>query len=239
METTPRAPITDFAQIAKVAHDANRSFCMTLGDPVPPCWEECSIEQRQTLIAGVLWRVNNPHAAPGAQHEAWRQAKAANGWKLGPKKDEATKEHPNMVPYEDLPINQRLKDALFQGIVDALWVEQLDIPTGQVPAGMVVQPGAKNDPSVEVGKPTRYIPAEVGALLMALGFKTIDEGLTYMYTHKGRGCWINNITSPTEIVPIIADSYEAVGRRTKMNEIKLALDIPLGVIESNESSKPS
>lgn len=240
METTPRAPITDVAQIAKVAHEANRAFCQTLGDDMTPKpWEACSDAQRASIISGVLFRLNNPSAAPGAQHEAWRQAKIADGWKHGPVKDEAKKEHPNLVPFTDLPLNQQLKDALFQGVVDALWVEQVDLPTGPVPPGLVVQAGAGNDPRVEIAKPAHYVPAEVGALLLALGFKTVDDGMTYMYSHKGRGCWINHVYSAAEIMPIVADSYEAVGRRTKMNEIKQALDIPLGVIESIESNEPS
>lgn len=243
MNTTPRAPRTDIAQIAKVAHDANRSFCMTIGDPVPPTWEEASLEQRQSIMSGVAWRIANPYAAPGAQHESWRQSKIANGWKLGPKKDEATKEHPNLVPHTDLPLNQQLKDALFMSIVDALWIEQIDIPSGNVPPGIVIQAGANNDPSVEVGKPAAYLPENVAMVLLALGFKTVDEGLSYMYTHKGRGCWINNISSPAEIMPLVADTYEGVGQRTKINEFRKCLDLPTGVIDSlrtaNESNKPS
>lgn len=240
MNMTPSAPKTDIAQIAKVAHEANRSFCMTIGDVVQPMWESCSIDQRQSMINGVLFRINNPRALPGAQHEAWRQSKVAGGWKLGPVKDEEKKEHPNLVPFIDLPFNQQLKDHLFLGIVDALWVEQGVV---EVPANTLnIQPGAKNDPRVEVGKPTHYIPENVADILTALGFASVDEGLSFMYTHNGRGCWINNITSPQEIIPIVADSYEAVGRRTKINELRRCLDLPNGVIESlesNESSKPS
>ena len=36
-------------------------------------------------------------------HEVWGQRRMADGWRYGPRRDEAKKEHPSLVPYKDLP----------------------------------------------------------------------------------------------------------------------------------------
>jgi len=35
-------------------------------------------------------------------HENWARQRIAEGWKYGPRRDDARKEHPNLVPYEEL-----------------------------------------------------------------------------------------------------------------------------------------
>ena len=35
-------------------------------------------------------------------HDIWAQQRISDGWRWGAKRDDATKEHPNLVPYEDL-----------------------------------------------------------------------------------------------------------------------------------------
>jgi hypothetical protein len=46
--------------------------------------------------------------------------KFKNGWKLGPVKDADKKEHPCLIPFDQLPEFQKKKDALFCAIVDSL-----------------------------------------------------------------------------------------------------------------------
>ena len=36
-------------------------------------------------------------------HEVWAQARLAEGWRYGPERNDARKENPCLVPYEDLP----------------------------------------------------------------------------------------------------------------------------------------
>lgn len=40
-------------------------------------------------------------------HEAWAQMRLAEGWRFGPRRDEQRKEHPCLVPYEDLPESEK------------------------------------------------------------------------------------------------------------------------------------
>lgn len=106
--------------IAMVCHETNRAYCESIGDNSQKPWADAEEWQRQSAVKGVEWRLANPEAPASAQHDAWLADKAADGWKYGPVKDAATKEHPCFVPYEQLPEEQKAKDALFVGVVNAM-----------------------------------------------------------------------------------------------------------------------
>jgi hypothetical protein len=106
-------------QIAKICHEANKAYCEALGDTSQKHWEEAEQWQRDSAIKGVEFRMANPNAPVSAQHDAWCADKITAGWSYGPIKDPENKQHPCLVSYSELPEEQRLKDALFQGIVDA------------------------------------------------------------------------------------------------------------------------
>jgi hypothetical protein len=40
-------------------------------------------------------------------HEVWAQRRMAEGWRPGHRRDEAKKEHPSLVPYKDLPEEEK------------------------------------------------------------------------------------------------------------------------------------
>jgi len=52
-----------------------------------------------------------------ASHENWLNEKLEHGWKWGAEKDAELKTHPCIVPYEQLSVEQRMKDYLFSGVV--------------------------------------------------------------------------------------------------------------------------
>jgi hypothetical protein len=106
--------------IAKVCHDANKSFCEAIGDNSQKLWEEAEQWQKDSAIKGVEFRRQNPDAPHSAQHDAWIDDKLKDGWVYGDVKDAENKTHPCIVPYDKLPLMQQKKDALFQAIVDAL-----------------------------------------------------------------------------------------------------------------------
>lgn len=106
--------------IAKVCHDANKSFCEATGDFSQKSWEEAEQWQRDSALKGVEYRRKNPDAPHSAQHDAWMEDKIKDGWVYGDVKDAEAKTHPCLVAYEHLPLTQQKKDALFQAIVDAL-----------------------------------------------------------------------------------------------------------------------
>ena len=43
-------------------------------------------------------------------HDIWARQRLADGWKLGPHRDDTAKEHPCLVPYEDLPESEKQYD---------------------------------------------------------------------------------------------------------------------------------
>lgn len=108
------------SQVARVCHEANRAYCLGIGDNSQLPWDEAPEWQRTSAVAGVAFCLANPSAPPSANHDSWLEVKRADGWKFGPVKNVETKEHPCFVPYDELPEDQKRKDALFKVIVGAL-----------------------------------------------------------------------------------------------------------------------
>ncbi len=106
--------------IARVCHEANRAYCESIGDMSQRQWYDADQWQRDSAIMGVKFRMENPQAGQSAQHDAWCQQKINDGWTYDEIKDANRKTHPCLVSYDQLPILQQRKDALFQSIVDAL-----------------------------------------------------------------------------------------------------------------------
>lgn len=112
-------------EIARVCHEANREYCLTLGDTSQNVWTMSPEWQRDSAIAGVAFHIEHldrgEDPAPEASHNSWLEQKRADGWTYGPVKDPEKKQHPCFVPYEQLPLEQRRKDYLFAAIVKALY----------------------------------------------------------------------------------------------------------------------
>lgn len=112
-------------QIAQVCHMANRQYCATIGDYSQETWANAPNWQRDSARKGVEFHIEHlskgERPSPSASHESWLAEKTRDGWKYGPVKDPAKKEHPCFLPYEQLPIEQRLKDYIFAAIVEAFW----------------------------------------------------------------------------------------------------------------------
>ncbi len=106
--------------VARICHAANKEYCETLGDHSQKPWDEAEQWQRESAIKGVTFALYNPEAPPSAQHDAWLKDKEADGWKWGNVKDPINRLHPCMMPYEDLPAEQRGKDYLFRAIVRSM-----------------------------------------------------------------------------------------------------------------------
>ena len=107
-------------QIAKVCHEVNRTYCLSLGDTSQPRWDEAPDWQKSSARNGVRFHIENPDAGPTASHESWLEEKVSTGWKYGHVKDGEKKEHPCLIPYYQLPLEQQTKDALFIAVVKAM-----------------------------------------------------------------------------------------------------------------------
>lgn len=105
--------------IARVIHEANRALQQALQDPAPsPSYDDAPDWQLLPLREGVSAALDG--VTPQELHEQWMGDKFANGWRYGPVKDAEAKTHPCLVPYDDLPTEQRAKNDLFLAIVGAL-----------------------------------------------------------------------------------------------------------------------
>lgn len=106
--------------IAAVCHEVNRAYCQALGDYSQPTWDDAPEWQQSSARLGVELHLNNPGAGPQASHESWMKQKVGDGWVYGEAKDPEAKTHPCIVPFDELPPEQRAKDFIFRGVVHAI-----------------------------------------------------------------------------------------------------------------------
>ncbi len=107
-------------QITEVAHEANRAYCKTIGDASQLPWKDAPEWQRESSITQVEFHLNNPRAGVSVSHDSWMQEKQSTGWKHGPVKDSVKREHPCIMPFDELPWEEQAKDYLFSSVVKAL-----------------------------------------------------------------------------------------------------------------------
>jgi hypothetical protein len=110
----------NLVDIARVCHEVNRAYCQALGDDSQLPWEQAPDWQRQSAVSNVVFHSRNPDAGPEATHESWAAEKLRDGWSYGPVKDAELKTHPCLVPFGELPVEQKAKDFLFRAVVHAL-----------------------------------------------------------------------------------------------------------------------
>lgn len=100
---------------ARAAHEANRAYCIAMGDDSQVPWEEAPDWQKRAAVAGVEGALADH--TPEMSHDSWVALKLAEGWSWGATKDPEKKLHPCILPYDMLPPAQRAKDAIFIRVV--------------------------------------------------------------------------------------------------------------------------
>jgi len=110
--------------VAKLCHQVNKAICEHNNDFGVKDWEECSDEQRESLYKAVLLILNSNNISLEEIHEEWMMHKLHQGWKYGEVKDEEKKTHPCLVPYDQLPESQKLKDLVFKVICDQFKIRE-------------------------------------------------------------------------------------------------------------------
>lgn len=110
-------------KVARVCHEANRAYCIAIGDDSQPSWEQAPDWQKGSARMGVLTHLSaldsGAEILPSMSHDFWLEQKRKEGWKYGQVKDAEKKEHPCFLPYEQLPPEQRVKDYIFGHVVRA------------------------------------------------------------------------------------------------------------------------
>ena len=110
------------ALAARIAHEVNRAYCAALGDDSQVVWRDAPQWQKDSVMDGLKFHIRNPEAKASASHENWLAQKVADGWVYGATKNADAKQHPCMMPFCDLPLEQQIKDHLFRSIVHALLI---------------------------------------------------------------------------------------------------------------------
>jgi hypothetical protein len=106
--------------IARVCHEANRTYCKGLKDYSQLEWEHAPEWQKDSAILGVAAIAQGTIKHPRDSHMSWMKQKLNEGWTYGPDKDPVRKTHPCIKPWEELPEDQRRKDVLFMNVAKAL-----------------------------------------------------------------------------------------------------------------------
>jgi hypothetical protein len=111
--------------IARICHEANRAYCVTINDHSQQPWCKAPEWQKDSARKGVKLHLNELYDGniplPSKSHESWLAEKLNSGWTYGDTKDETKKTHPCCVPYDNLPNEQKVKDYLFISIVTAMY----------------------------------------------------------------------------------------------------------------------
>lgn len=119
--------------LAQFGHEANRAFCLSLGDTSQPAWDEAPDWQKDSARAGVRGVLDGN--GPEESHASWLEHKRADGWVYGEVKDPDAKTHPCMVPYADLPAAQKVKDYLYVDSIrlmcQAIWAQMYPAEAAQ------------------------------------------------------------------------------------------------------------
>jgi hypothetical protein len=126
----------------QLARDLHAAYLAGSGEPSGQgahlSWEQSSEETReanrrqadriQCLLQTAGYRINPLHDWDAAErvfreeeilmmarleHDFWRKAKEADGWRLGPQRDEKRRTHPDLVPWEGLDDVEREKNLTF------------------------------------------------------------------------------------------------------------------------------
>ena len=112
-------------EVARIVNDANRAYCIAIGDPVPELWDNLDEETKQSAMDGISFALKG--ASPEESHNNWMKFKTEHGWTYGEEKDLEKKTHPCLVPYDELPYAQKVKDKLFLSIIDTFSIDVDDL----------------------------------------------------------------------------------------------------------------
>jgi hypothetical protein len=114
----------DIYKIARICYEVNRAYCQSIGDYSDLPWEESSENRKNSYFEGIRFNIRYPNAGPAGLHNSWISNKLHEGWKYGPVKDPEKKEHPCLLPYDQLPAEQKSKDFIFCALVRLLKHEE-------------------------------------------------------------------------------------------------------------------
>lgn len=108
-------------QIAALAYEARAAYDTASGTAdTPRSWEDAPAYLKASYMAAVAWARENPGASARDAHEARLKAVFLKGWTRGDVIDQEAKTHPNLVPFDELPKDQRQRDEIGMVVIQTL-----------------------------------------------------------------------------------------------------------------------
>jgi len=115
-------------RIAEAAHEVNRAYCLYVTEDYSQApWEALPDDLKNSTRNGVRAVADDPRLSLVQCHNLWMKQKVKEGWIYDPHKNYLERKHPNIVEYERLPLEQRVKDALFGTIVRTMLHLEFDL----------------------------------------------------------------------------------------------------------------
>ena len=105
---------------AKFVYEGARIAAIAAKAPIVPEPYDDREEPFRSQFEAVIERQTGPNRSADAEalHEDWVRAYEKMGWVYGPVRDTEKKTHPDMVPFNDLPKDERDKDEIFLALVE-------------------------------------------------------------------------------------------------------------------------
>lgn len=101
--------------LARGAHRLLQEYKGACGEDAGPDWDEAPVDLKTLTRSGVRGVLRGD--TPIESHERWVAGKRAQGWVYGPVKDAERKTHPCLLPWQELPQGDKVKDVLFATLV--------------------------------------------------------------------------------------------------------------------------
>lgn len=100
-------------QIAKTAHAIHRAYCLEMGIPTQPKWEDVENEHKDVVYNSIRHILSGNVKSVEESHNKFVESKYSRGWRFGEVYDIEKKLNPRMVDFSRLTTEQRIKERLF------------------------------------------------------------------------------------------------------------------------------
>lgn len=110
----------DVEFVCKLVHQVNDAYRVLIGESPKGDWDTLEDGVKDSTRKGVAFILSNPESTPKEIHDKWVSERTCEGWSFGQVMDETAKTHPCLTPYEELPVEHRIKDHLFGNTVKSV-----------------------------------------------------------------------------------------------------------------------
>jgi hypothetical protein len=105
--------IEQIQQIAKTAHAIHRAYCLEMGIPTQPKWEDVESDHKEVVYSSINQIIQGGIKTVEESHDNFIEFKYEQGWRYGVVYSIENKLNPRMVSFSLLTPEQRVKERLF------------------------------------------------------------------------------------------------------------------------------